>query len=135
MNWEKAKKFCSDLQAEMVVLESDEEFKEVAKMTASLLKKKWRYWVGGKMNAGEWITYKGDKAPFFKLRLSRPGKNGECLRVGGGVGALYPLQCKAKKIPGGYTLNPLCKIPFEASKTPGKNKQLSPGTDDLILSQ
>ena len=122
MNWEKAKKFCEDQKAEMLMLESEEEFKEVSDMTANLLKKKWRYWVGGKMIAGEWKTFKEEKAPVSKWKLHKPGKNGDCLRVGGGVGTLYPLPCKEKNIPGGYTLNPFCKKPVEASKTSGKNK-------------
>ena len=115
MTWEKAKKFCTDLQAEMVVLESEEEIKEVAKMTADLIKKKWRFWVDGKMINKAWKTHKGEKTPSFtpwgKVSNSVVG---DCIRTGDDT-KWYKAPCEAKDVSGGYTINPFCKKPLEKS--------------------
>ena len=75
MSWNEANKFCVNLGAEMVMFQTDEEFKEVVKMTGSLIKKKWRYWVDGKRINGSWKTFKGEKTPSFKWGMRRPAFN------------------------------------------------------------
>ena len=82
MNWEQASSFCSDKQAEMVVLDSKEERQEVAKLIAPLLAKRWRFW--GKSTSGN------------------------CFRIGGDM-KWYRAPCGDKGVLGGYTLNPFCK--------------------------
>merc|ERR1712142_493533 len=59
MNWERARVFCSNMDAEMVVIESEVERQEIAKMTAHLLKKRWRFWVGVKRIGGSWKMNSG----------------------------------------------------------------------------
>ena len=116
MNQEKTRKFCSDLQAEMVVLESEEEIKEVAKMTADLTKKKWRFWIDGKMINKAWKTHNGKQTPSFKPWGAIPtsSKTGECIRTGGDT-KWYKAPCDSKVVAGGYTINPFCKKPLEES--------------------
>ena len=117
MTWEKAKKFCTDLQAEMVVLESEEEIKEVAKMTADLIKKKWRFWVDGKMIDKAWKTHNGEKTPSFTPWGKDPNSFvGDCIRTGGDT-RWYKAPCEAKDVSGGYTINPFCKKPLKGNTT------------------
>ena len=116
MNQEKTRKFCSDLQAEMVVLESEEEIKEVAKMTADLTKKKWRFWVDGKMIDKAWKTHKGKNTPSFTPWGAKPGTTGDCIRTGGDT-KWYRAPCDVKDVAGGYTINPLCKKPLKGNTT------------------
>ena len=116
MNWKQAKKFCLDQKAEMVVLESEEEIKEVAKMTADLTKKKWRFWVDGKMINGAWKTHKGEKSPTFTPWGASPGVEGDCIRTGGDT-KWYRAPCDVKDVAGGYTINPLCKKPLKGKTT------------------
>ena len=82
MNWEQARSFCSDHQAKMVVLESEKESKEIAKMIAHLLAKKWRFW--------------------------RESSAGQCFRIGGDM-KWYRSPCQNTGAPGGFTFNPFCK--------------------------
>ena len=104
MSWKEAKKFCSDQQADMVVLESEEEIKEVAKMTADLVKKRWRLWVGVEWINGAWKT-----TPSFTPWGSKPG-HGDCVRTGSDT-KWYKANCMTKSMWPGYTFNPLCKKP------------------------
>ena len=111
MNWEKAKKFCLDQKAEMVVLESEEEIKEVAKMTADLTKKKWRFWIDGKLINGAWKTHKGERSPSFMPWGSITNSfKGDCIRTGGDS-KWYRAPCRVNGVPKGYSIGPLCRKP------------------------
>ena len=110
MNWKEAKEFCFELSAEMVVLESEEEIEEVAKMTAHLVKKKWRFWVDVEWVNGTLKTY-----PTFTPWGRSPG-HGNCIRSGGNS-KWYVSPCETKLLPWGYTVNPFCKKPLEAAAT------------------
>jgi len=127
MTWDEARKFCTDLQAEMVVLESEEEIKEVAKMTADLIKKKWRFWVDGKMINKAWKTHKGEKTPSFtpwgKVTNSFVG---DCIRTGGDT-RWYKALCDSKVADAGYTINPFCKKAIEKSSKASITKNPVPG--------
>ena len=113
MNWERARNFCSNRNAEMVVIESEVERQEIAKMTAHLLKKRWRFWVGVKRNGRSWKMNSGKFATYQPWGKDDSWK-GDCVRIGGNT-KWYKAACSAKSLPGGYTLNPFCKKSLQAS--------------------
>ena len=96
MSWEEARSFCSDHQADLVVLESKEESKEVAKMIASLLAKKWRFW--GKSSSGD------------------------CFRIGADM-KWYRAPCSDTGTSDGYTFNPFCKKPSSGTMESPKDEK------------
>lgn len=107
MNWEESKKFCSEHQAEMVIIENEEERREISHLVRDLLKKKLRLWLGVRNVDGVWETNKGKKFSFF---IHERGI-GDCLNLGAKV---YKAVCRHADMPWGYTFNPFCKKPIGA---------------------
>jgi len=106
MNWEESKKFCSELQAEMVIIENEEEMQEISHLVRDLLKKKLRLWLGVRNIGGVWETNKGKKFSFIDHIHERG--IGDCLNLGA---KLYKAACRHADMPWGYTFNPFCKKP------------------------
>ena len=93
----------------MVVLESEEEIKEVAKITADL---GW-FWIDGKMIDGVWKTNKGEKIPSFTPWGENPGVEGDCIRTGADT-KWYRVSCTSI-MTGGNTISAFCKKPLVGS--------------------
>ena len=109
MSWKKAKSFCTRLGARMVVVESEEERKEITRMTADLIKKRVRFWLDGQKIAGKWKTHQGSTKPSYTPWGSiKCYCYGDCIRSGPET-KWYKEKCHVKKVGGGYTFNPLCK--------------------------
>ena len=57
MTWNEAKSFCSNLGANMVVVESDDERNGITKITNHLIAKKVRFWIDAKKVGNSWKTH------------------------------------------------------------------------------
>ena len=101
----------------MVVVENEEERKEITKMTASLIARKKRFWLDGKKIGGRWKTHEGTKDPSYTPWGSvKCNCVGNCIRSGPDM-MWYMEKCGAKKhFNTDYTFNPLCKKPFSQGK-------------------
>ena len=97
----------------MVVVENEEERKEITKMTASLIARKKRFWLDGKKIGGRWKTHEGTKDPSYTPWGSvKCNCVGNCIRSGPDM-MWYMEKCGAKKhFNTDYTFNPLCKKLF-----------------------
>ena len=116
MNWEEAMRFCSKHRAEMVVIESRAEEKEIAHLLKNFLKIRWRFWMGVKKNYGVWRTKKGKKVTYAPWGPVEGFSSGDCVRVGGDL-KWYQAPCGDSKLNWGnynfpYTFNPFCKRPI-----------------------
>ena len=107
MTWGQARVFCSHQQAEMVVVESEGERREIAQLLKTLLEERWRFWVGVKKINGEWKANSGKTLTYKPWGKDR-SYVGNCLRVGWDM-RWYKAVCGATSFPGGYTFNPFCK--------------------------
>ena len=109
MSWAEAESFCTELGVSMVVVESEEERKEITRMTADLIKKNVRFWLDGRKNAGIWKTHQGSNKPTYTPWGSiKCYCSGNCIRSGPET-KWYKGKCNAKGDTGGFTFNPLCK--------------------------
>ena len=57
MTWNEAKSFCSNLGANMVVVESDDERNGITEITKHLIAKKVRFWIDAKKVGNSWKTH------------------------------------------------------------------------------
>ena len=57
MTWNEAKRFCSNLGANMVVVESDDEKEGITEITNHLIPKKVRFWIDAKKVGNSWKTH------------------------------------------------------------------------------
>ena len=115
MTWKDTRKFCSKLGAKMVMVESEQERKELTNMLATLIAKKKRFWLDVKKIGGKWKTHKGTKDPSFTPWGSiKCVCHGNCIRSGPDM-MWYKAPCgKTRALWEEYTFNPLCKKPFAA---------------------
>ena len=102
--------FCSKIQAEMVLIESEAERKEIAELLKTLLKGKWRFWVRARRVQGLWKTNKGNTLSYTPW-WTGSGWRGDCLRVGGNL-KYTKAACTTSGALGGFTFNPFCKKPI-----------------------
>ena len=54
MAWEAAKAYCTNLGAEMVVVEDDEERNEITKITSEPVSRKARFWLDVQKDGDSW---------------------------------------------------------------------------------
>merc|ERR1719369_221627 len=117
MNWTEAKKFCSDLQADMVMIENEAERLEIYDLLKDLLKKQLRFWLGVRNIDGVWKQDGGwTKGKKFTL-IDKIYWNGigDCLQVGK-YGDMIKAKCRHADMPFGTTFNPFCKKSLSANK-------------------
>merc|ERR1719369_1022419 len=109
MNWKEAKKFCSELQADMVMIENEAERQEIYDLLKDLLKKQLRFWLGVRNIDGVWKQDGGwTKGKKFTLIDKIYGHGiGDCLQVG--KWNLIKAVCRKADMPFGTTFNPFCK--------------------------
>merc|ERR1719369_2618588 len=109
MNWKEAKKFCSELQADMVMIENEAERQEIYDLLRDLLKKQLRFWLGVRNIDGVWKQDGGwTKGKKFTLIDKIYGHGiGDCLQVG--KYKLIKAVCRKADMPFGTTFNPFCK--------------------------
>ena len=110
MTWAEANNFCSILGAKMVVVESEQERKEITRMTASLIAKRRRFWLDVKMVNWRWRSHGGSRTPTYTPWGSiECNCEGNCVRSGPGT-MWYKGRCERRKhLDESYTFNPLCK--------------------------
>ena len=99
----------------MVVLESEAERLEIAKLLKTWLEERWRFWVGVKKIDGVWKANNGETLTYKPWGPDRSWY-GNCLRVGGDM-KYHKAVCGTTSLPWGYTFNPFCKKPFGAKYT------------------
>ena len=107
MNWEEAKKFCSEHQADMVIIEDEAERQEISHFVRDLVGKKLRLWLGVRNIDGVWKTHKGKTFSFIAQIYERG--IGDCLQLGA---KLYKAVCRHPDMAWGITNNPFCKKRF-----------------------
>jgi len=109
MNWKEAKKFCSELQADMVMIENEAERLAIYDLLRDLLKKRLRFWLGVRNIDGVWKQDGGwNKGKKFTLIDKIYGRGiGDCLQVG--KDKLYKFPCRKADMPFGISFHPFCK--------------------------
>ena len=113
MTWEEANNFCSILGAKMVVVESEQERKEITRMTASLIAKRRRFWLDVKLLSYRgWWSHGGTKTPTYTpWGTIKCNCKGACIRSGPDT-MWYKAWCNSETTKdGSYTFNPLCFHP------------------------
>ena len=118
MAWEAAKAYCTNLGAIMVVVENDDERTEIVKMASEPISRKARFWLDVKKMDDSWMTHDSRKVPTFTPWGDiATVQKGDCIRSGPKL-KWYGWDCTSTSVPGGYTLNPLCKIALPGMRYP-----------------
>ena len=117
MTWENARRFCARLGAEMVVVvETEQERKEITKMTSTHIARMRRFWLDGRKVGNTWTTHGGSTIPSYtpwgRSRCGRLcGVTGRCLRTGADS-YWYRADCGAVASGVPWTKNPLTHNPL-----------------------
>ena len=110
MAWEAAKAYCTNLGAGMVVVENCKERNEITNMTSETVSRKSRFWLDVLKDGDSWKTHGSSRVPTFTPWGDiATDQTGNCVRTGPKTG-WYRWDCTSTSLPGGYTLNPLCKM-------------------------